>query len=80
LKSEASRINAESKDLIKTVREKRVEIRDRIQHLSAAEIESVIADAYQGKMLAQAQLKRTLQSREDTINLYLSRAEVNDST
>ena len=72
LLSEVKRIVAESKMLIDTVAMKRNEIESKISRLSPSEIEGIIAESYQGKILAEAQLSRTTRSREDTIKLYLS--------
>jgi hypothetical protein len=38
--------------------------------LRAAEIEGVIASAYHGKKLAEAQLQRTLLTKTDTLRQY----------
>lgn len=40
--------------------------------MKSSEIETVIADAYHGRILAEAQLFKTSRSREDTIQVYLS--------
>ena len=72
LLSEAERIVGESKEMLRNVRERRKQIEDKIQEMMPSEIEHVISEAYQGRMKAEAQLKRTSRSREDTIYLYLS--------
>ncbi len=72
LQSESQRILAEAKAMIHEVRERRKGVELKIRHMTSAEIEQVIAEAYQGRMKAEAQLKRTRRSREDTIYLYLS--------
>lgn len=73
LKSEAERIRSEAKVLLKTVRTKRINIKERILALSAPEIETIIAEAYHGKKMAEAQLNRTSRSVEEAIRLYLSK-------
>ena len=70
LANEAARIVAESKELIRTVQEKRRTIEPQIQTLRAAEIEAVIAAAYHGRRRAEAQLQRTQLSRIDTTRIY----------
>ena len=72
LKSESNRIVQESKGLLREVRRKRAKVREQIQDLKPDEIEAVIAEAYHGRMLAEAQLRRTSRSRDDTIRVYLS--------
>jgi len=72
LLSETERIVEESKILIANAEKKRTRIESHIETLKAAEIETIIAESYQGKTLAEAQLSRTVRSREDTIKLYLS--------
>jgi hypothetical protein len=71
LLSEAERIVDESKMLLAQVELKRASVETRIKLLSAAEIEVIIAESYQGKTLAEAQLNRTTRSKEDTVRLYL---------
>ena len=72
LLSEANRIVGESKALITKVENKRSLIEGRMSELNASDIEEIIAESYQGKILAEAQLSRTMRSREDTIRLYLN--------
>jgi hypothetical protein len=72
LKSEADRIVLESNQLLTRVKEKRKQVEGKIASMSSAEIEHVISEAYQGRMEAEAQLRRTTKSRDDTIYLYLS--------
>jgi hypothetical protein len=72
LVSEANRIVGESKALLGEVNNKRKSIESEISKLSASDIEEIIAESYQGRILAEAQLSRTTRSREDTIRLYLS--------
>ena len=72
LRAESARILRESRGLLEDVRRKRIDVRKRIQDLRPDEIEAVIAEAYHGRMLAEAQLRRTSRSREDTIRVYLS--------
>jgi hypothetical protein len=45
-------------------------VEPQIQALGAAEIEGVIAVAYHGKKLAEAQLQRTLLSKSDALRSY----------
>ena len=71
LLSEANRVVGESKALITKVENKRSLIESKISKVSAADIEEIIAESYRGKILAEAQLSRTIRSREDTIRLYL---------
>lgn len=70
LAGEARRIVGESEALLTQVREKRRRIEPQIQSLPAVEIEAVIAAAYQGMKLAEAQLQRTLLSKSDTVRCY----------
>lgn len=70
LRDDADRILRESRELLAGVRERRREIEPRIQALSAVEIEAVIASAYHGKRLAEAQLERTLRSKDDIWKEY----------
>jgi len=71
LESESKRIVNESKELLRNVRRKRKEVVTRILDMKSSEIEAVIAEAYNGCMLAEAQLYTTIRSREDTIRVYL---------
>ena len=71
LLSEANRIVGESKMMLANVEHKRGLIESTISNLRAADIEEIIAESYQGKVMAEAQLSRTTRSREDTIRLYL---------
>jgi hypothetical protein len=64
LRDDAERILRESRALLAGVRERRRGLEPRIQALPAVEIEAVIASAYHGKRLAEAQLERTLRSRD----------------
>jgi hypothetical protein len=70
LRDDSDRILRESKELLAGVRERRREIEPRIQALSAVEIEAVIASAYHGKRLAEAQLERTLRSKNEILKEY----------
>ena len=70
LRDDADRISRESKELLAGVRDRRHEIEPRIQALSAVEIEAVIASAYHGKRLAEAQLERTLRSKNELLKEY----------
>lgn len=70
LRDDADRILRESKELLAGVRDRRHEIEPRIQALSAVEIEAVIASAYHGKRLAEAQLERTLRSKNELLKEY----------
>jgi len=66
----AGRILEESRSLLKDVRERRKTVEPKIQTLSAAEIEAVIASAYHGKRMAEAQLQRTLASKNEILPEY----------
>ena len=70
LAAEAERILEESRDLLKTVRDRRREIEPKVQSMSAFRIEGVIALAYHGKRLAEAQLQRTLLSKSEVLREY----------
>ncbi|MEQ1887306.1 MAG: hypothetical protein ABL967_19740 [Bryobacteraceae bacterium] len=70
LESEAERILEESRNLLKDVRERRKTVEPKIQTLAAAEIEAVIASAYHGKRMAEAQLQRTLASKNEILPEY----------
>ncbi len=70
LRDDSDRILRESKELLAGVRERRREIEPRIQALSAVEIEAVIASAYHGKRLAEAQLERTMRSKNEILKEY----------
>lgn len=70
LESEAERILEEARNLLKGVRERRKTVEPRIQTLSAAEIEAVIATAYHGKRMAEAQLQRTVASKNEILPEY----------
>lgn len=72
LKNESERIVRESGDMIEGVKIKRTEVENKITEMSSPEIEKVISDAYHGRMRAEAQLKRTARSRDDTVKLYFS--------
>lgn len=72
LLSEATRIVGESRTMLADVRKKRTLIENKIERLSAAEIEGIIAESYQGRIQAESQLSRTTRSRDDTIRLYLN--------
>lgn len=74
LLSEANRIVGESKASLARVEDKRSLIERKMSSLSASDIEEIIAESYQGKILAEAQLSRTTRSREDTIRLYFDGA------
>lgn len=67
---EAERIHKESQDLLAEVRQRRKEVAPRIQQLAAADIEGVIAQAYHGKVIAEAQLQRTLLTKSDLLRSY----------
>jgi len=67
----AERTNRESKELIRHVREKRKRTEPKIRTLAAHEIEDIIAQAYQGKLQAEAQLYRSQLSKADTLSVYL---------
>ena len=71
LLSETGRILEESRMMLTNVETKRSSIESKLSSLSAADIEEIIAESYQGKILADGQLSRTTRSREDTIRLYL---------
>ena len=71
LLSETNRILEESKSMLSNVESKRSLIERKIKDLSAADIETIIAESYEGKILAEGQLNRTARSREDTIRIYL---------
>jgi len=68
--SEATRIVGESNELLRQVQEKRRTTEPQILTLRAAEIETIIAIAYHGKKLAEAQLQRTLLTKSDTLRSY----------
>ena len=70
LAAEAERILEESRDLLKTVRDRRRGIEPKVQSMSAPDIEAVIALAYHGKRLAEAQLQRTLLSKSEVLHEY----------
>lgn len=70
LSAEAERILEESRELLKTVRDRRRSIEPKIQSMTAPEIEAVIASAYHGKRLAEAQLQRTLLSKSEVLREY----------
>jgi hypothetical protein len=70
LASEAQRILEESNGLLAAVQERRRNVEPKIQSLSAWEIEAVIAAAYHGKRLAEAQLQRTLLSKSEVLREY----------
>ena len=74
LKSSADRVVIESKELLSQVQEKRKHLEPKIRTLSADEIEDVIASAYHGKMMADAQLFKTTKSKADTIRIYIPTA------
>ena len=67
---DSDRILRESRELLAGVRDRRRELEPHIQALSAVEIEAVIASAYHGKRLAEAQLERTLLSKKDILEEY----------
>ena len=70
-RSEASRIIGEAERLLDEVQGKRsVVVEPQIEMMSAAEIERVIAAAYHGKVLAEAQLQRTLVSKSAAFRTY----------
>lgn len=75
LKDIAERTTCESKELLKTVRDKRLKVEAAIEKLSASEIEATIAEAYHGKALAQGQLYRTQQSKADVLRIYLGKSD-----
>lgn len=68
--AEAQRIVTESSALLHDVRARRNVIEPSIRTLSAAEIETIIATAYHGKIMADAQLQRTLASKAETLRAY----------
>ena len=70
LSEDTDRIVRESYELLEGVQARRADIEPRIQSLSAVEIENVIASAYHGKRLAEAQLDRTLLSKKDILTEY----------
>ena len=70
LLSVANRTIKEADDLLKSVRAKRIAVEPIVDKMPAAEIERIIASAYQGKMEAEAQLYRTKRSKGDTIEMY----------
>ena len=70
LSAEAERIFEESRELLKAVRDRRRDIEPKVQSMSASEIEAVIASAYHGKRLAEAQLQRTLLSKSEVLHEY----------
>ena len=70
LAAEAERILEESRDLLKMVRDRRREVEPKVQSMTASEIEGVIALAYHGKRLAEAQLQRTLLSKSEVLREY----------
>lgn len=70
LSAEAERILEESRDLLRKVRERRQYVEPKIRSMSAPEIEDVIASAYHGKRLAEAQLQRTLLSKSEVLREY----------
>lgn len=72
LLSETERILEEARQMLSNVEKKRSVVAGTIEKLRAAEIEVIIAESYHGRILAEAQLNRTMRSREDTIKLYLS--------
>jgi hypothetical protein len=72
LKQESKRIVSESKELLADARRKRRDVSARILTMKSSEIEAVIAEAYNGRMLAEAQLYTTSRSREDTLRAYLA--------
>jgi hypothetical protein len=72
LETESKRIVRESKELLRNVRKKRKEVVGRILDMKSSDIEAVIAEAYNGRMLAEAQLYTTIRSREDTIRVYMN--------
>ena len=69
-RSEASRIIGEAERLLDEVQGKRRVVEPQIEMMSAAEIERVIAAAYHGKVLAEAQLQRTLVSKSAAFRTY----------
>lgn len=73
LKSEADRIVSEAKKMLTDQFERRRDFDRAMSSMSPAQIEEIIAAAYQGRKQAEAQLSRTKQSREDTVRLYLDR-------
>jgi hypothetical protein len=68
--SEAKRIVGEADGLLRQVRGKRKTVEPQIRTMRAAEIETVIAGAYHGKRLAEAQLQRTLLTKTDLLRSY----------
>ena len=70
LREDSDRIVGESRELLAGVQARRADVEPRIQALSAVEIEGVIASAYHGKRLAEAQLERTLLSKKDILTEY----------
>lgn len=70
LLSEAERILEESRSLLIGVQERRKAVEPKLQTLTAAEIEGVIASAYHGKRMAEAQLLRTLASKNEVLPEY----------
>ena len=70
LSGDSDRILRESRELLAGVRERRRALAPGIQAMSAVEIEAVIASAYHGKRLAEAQLERTLLSKNEILKEY----------
>lgn len=70
LAADTDRILGESRELRADVAKRRRDVEPRIQSLSAVEIEAVIATAYHGKRMAEAQLERTLLSKHEVLKEY----------
>ena len=70
LADDTDRIRRESEELLADVIARRREVEPRIQAFTAVEIEAVIATAYHGKRLAEAQLERTLLSKNEVLKEY----------
>jgi hypothetical protein len=70
LVQDAERILRESREMLADVHRRRGETEPRIERLQAAEIEAVIASAYHGKRLAEAQLERTLLSKREILGEF----------
>ena len=70
LDREAKRIVDEAQQMLADVRRKRQQVAPQIETMDAAAIEAVIAAAYHGRKLAEAQLQRTRLGRADTVQAY----------
>ena len=70
LLSESRRIVRESSDMLAQIQQKRIQVQKTLPSMNRNEVEAIIAEAYQGKMRAEAQLKRTIRSKEQTMDMY----------